>query len=255
MDVVGVVRGMAGAQDGDAVAAVKREKAHIRRQMLEKRRQLPADYCRDAQRAILERLVQMEGYAQADVVFTYVGRAGEVDTRPLILRALSDGKRVAAPRCHGEGIMNAFLIHGMEELEPGAYGILEPVRGCAEIGPEEIGLAVIPCVCCTGAGLRLGYGGGYYDRYLPESPAVRAALCWERLVVEDLPAQGHDCAMDFVVTEERVLECSRRPSRGGGQEDCGGKENCGGQENCGGKEDCGGPHGGAGRDGLWRQER
>ena len=68
---------------------------------------------------------------------------------------------------------------------------------------------LVPCVCCCGSGVRLGYGGGYYDRFLPGTPAVRAALCWEKMMAEDIPREKHDCAMDFVVTEERVIEYSR----------------------------------------------
>ena len=185
---------------------VKKKKACIRRQILEARARLDVGYCLDADKAILERLLQIEVYKQADVVFTYVSMDGEVDTRPLIDYALAVGKKVAVPRCEGKGIMRAYYIMGMEELEKGAYGILEPRAECREARPEDIGLAVTPCVCCSKSGFRLGYGGGYYDRYLSGIPAVRAALCRERMMVEYIPAEIHDCTMDYVVTEKGVLE-------------------------------------------------
>jgi len=201
---------------------VEEKKAYIRKQMLEKRAGLEADYCLEADKAILKRLLQMKVYRQADVVFTYVSMEGEVDTRQLIRCALADGKRVAVPKCKGKGIMGAYYITGMEELGTGAYGILEPKAGCRKAGPEEIALAVTPCVCCSRSGSRLGYGGGYYDRYLSGTPAVRAALCRERMMVEDIPPEVHDCTMDFVVTEEGVLEfCSHEA--GMLQEDAGRK--------------------------------
>lgn len=185
---------------------VRKRKAHIRRQMLKKREGLDRDYCENADRGILERVLELEAYRQADVIFAYVSTAGEVDTRKLIDCALEAGKRVAVPKCGLKGIMKAYSISSLKELETGAYGILEPVGSCREVRPEEIGLAVVPCVCCCQSGVRLGYGGGYYDRYLPDTRAVRAALCRERMMAGDIPTEKHDCPMDLVVTEERVLE-------------------------------------------------
>ena len=193
--------GMRGLRDMEC----GKRKVCMRRQMLKKRTGLEDGYCLNADKAILRRFLQMEVYQGADVVFTYVSMAGEVDTRKLICRALSDGKRVAVPRCEGKGIMKAYYIVDMGELETGAYGILEPKTGCEEARPEDIGLAVVPCVCCSEGGFRLGSGGGYYERYLSGTAAVRAALCRERMMVAEVPLEIHDCAMDFVVTEERVL--------------------------------------------------
>lgn len=185
---------------------VRERKAQMRRQMLWRRDRLERDYCFWADKAILHRLLGMEVYRQAEVIFTYVSVSGEVDTKELIRCALGDGKRVAVPRCRGKGIMRAYCIGGPEELEAGAYGILEPGRQCPRIEPEEIGLTVVPCVCCSPSGVRLGYGGGYYDRYLPKTTAPKAALCRERMMAGDILGEEHDCLMDFVVTEERVLE-------------------------------------------------
>lgn len=193
---------------------MKREKVCMRRQMLDRRAGLDKEYCMEADKGIVKQILQMEVYRQADVIFTYVSRENEVDTRKLICHAWADAKTVAVPRCGGRGLMKAYRIMNMEELEAGAYGILEPGRGCMEVRPEQIGLAVVPCVCCSEAGFRLGYGGGYYDQYLWGIQAVRTALCRERLIVRTIPVEDHDCAMDFVVTEERVLACGGRIGRG-----------------------------------------
>ncbi len=187
---------------------IKQWKASVRKQMLERRAGLGRDYCVNADKAICKRVLEMEAYRQADVLFTYVSMEGEVDTREVILRALADGKQVAVPRCGKGGIMSAYRIKSMEELKPGAFGILEPVKSCEETRPEDIGLALVPCVCCCESGVRLGYGGGFYDRFLPGTPAVRAALCREKMMAGDIPREEHDCVMDFVVTEKRVMEVS-----------------------------------------------
>lgn len=185
---------------------VKDRKESIRVRMLEKRAGLPEDYCRMADREILRRILAMEAYKNAEVLFTYVSTASEADTAALIVQALEDKKNVAVPRCAAKGVMEAYFIGGIGDLEKGAYGILEPVKGCKKADKRDMDLAVIPCVCCSLQGVRMGYGGGYYDRYLPGCSAVRAVLCREMMMVSSLPAESHDCAADFVITEAQVLK-------------------------------------------------
>ncbi len=184
---------------------VMTQKAELRRQMLEKRDRLEKGYCMDSDRGILEQILEMEAYRQAEVIFTYVSMEKEADTRELILHALNDGKQVAVPRCGKKGIMKAYGIENMGELEPGTHDILEPVKWCQEVQAKDIGLVLVPCVCCCEAGVRLGYGGGYYDRYLPGTLAPAAVLCREEMLTERIPKEEHDWVMDFVVTEKRVI--------------------------------------------------
>lgn len=193
------------------------QKAELRKQMLKRRDGLGKDYCMDSDRRILERVLEMKEYRQADVIFTYVSIEGEVDTRGLILQALNHGKQVAVPRCGKSGIMKAYGIENMGELEPGIHGILEPVKWCQEVQAEDMGLVLVPCVCCSEAGVRLGYGGGYYDRYLPRTLAPAAALCREEMMAQRVPGEEHDWVMDFVVTEKRVINVqkNRAASPGG----------------------------------------
>lgn len=186
---------------GEMIWALKKE---LRREILEKRSNLPEEYCAQADKDILERLLKLLSGRKDQVIFTYVSRAGEPDTRRFIDRALAGGKTIAVPRCQGPGIMKACRILGPEDLEEGAYHILEPKDFCQEIKPEEIDLAVVPCVSCSRSGRRLGYGGGYYDRYLSVSRAFRVALCRERLMCDRIPAGVYDCDMNLVITEENM---------------------------------------------------
>lgn len=189
------------SRPGKMMSAVKEE---LRRQLLKARSCLPKDYCAQADSDILKRLLKISAYKKAKVIFTYVSRAEETDTRRFISRALDEGKIVAVPRCREAGVMKAYRIQGLEDLEEGAYHILEPRDFCREIMPEDIDLAVVPCVSCSRGGERLGYGGGYYDRYLALCRALRVALCRERLVCDMIPADIYDCAMDFVITEKNI---------------------------------------------------
>lgn len=135
-----------------------------------------------------------------------MGTAGEIHTKPLIQAALDQGKRVAVPKCISKGIMEARQIRSLGELYPGSYGIEEPEKAAEIIEPEEISLALVPCLTCSEDGRRLGYGGGFYDRFLRSVPGPWAVLCRGRLMEAEIPWEAHDLLMDVVIWEEGILE-------------------------------------------------
>lgn len=89
-------------------------------------------------------------------------------------------------------------------MEAGKYGIMEPGAHAPVIQAEEINLAIVPCMSCSHDGRRLGYGGGYYDRYLGRTRAVKAVICRERIMRADIPVEPHDQMMDMVISEKGV---------------------------------------------------
>lgn len=103
---------------------------------------LGQEYCKSADKSIRDQVVSMPEYQRAGTIFCFVGRQDEINTMPLILDALFQGKRVGVPKCVAEGIMEVRRITGKEDLEPGSYGILEPKKGTGLIGPEEIDLSL-----------------------------------------------------------------------------------------------------------------
>lgn len=143
-------------------------------------------------------------YQTAKTVFCYVSFGSEPLTHALLARMRSDGKRVAVPRCEGGGVMKAKLISSPDELQKGMYGILEPSAAAPEVPFSEISLAVVPCVACDRTGMRLGRGGGYYDRFLESSSAYSVCLCYEALLMPQVPREAHDRAVNAVVTERGV---------------------------------------------------
>ena len=89
-------------------------------------------------------------------------------------------------------------------MEAGKYGIMEPGAHAPVIQAEKIKLAIVPCMSCSHDGRRLGYGGGYYDRYLGRTRAVKAVICRERIMRADIPVEPHDQMMDMVISEKGV---------------------------------------------------
>ena len=181
------------------------QKKELRKILKEKRNALDPDTCRSSDTAIFKAITSWDVYQKAETVFCFVGTEDEINTKPIIEDILKKGKRAGVPKCISKGIMEVYEIHSMDDLAPGKYGILEPVDTCEKISPKEIDLALIPCLSCSRDGRRLGYGGGYYDRYLNQVKGTLAVLCRTDLMCDEIPTEGHDKNMDFVICEEGIL--------------------------------------------------
>ena len=175
-------------------------------------RQLRTGWSDEQRRALgigmAEQLTGWPLWQQAGAVFAFCGGAREPDTRPILELALAAGKALYLPRVTGPGRMEAVRVDRVEQLVPGAYGILEPPAGFPVAGPQAIDLVLLPCLAAAADGTRLGWGGGYYDRFLARCAAPAAVLCPEALVAPSLPAEPHDRPVGWIVTERRLLVCS-----------------------------------------------
>ena len=188
----------------------REEKKALRRIMTAKMQALQPAYCRKADAAISRYVLSLPAYKAAHTICTYVGMPHEIDTKPLIECMLADGKRVGVPLCVGKGIMEMREICGLDELQPGTWGILEPASDAPLLRPDEIDLGLIPCVSGNEAGQRLGYGGGFYDAYLAKASFLRVLLCRKAMMTAPIPMEPHDAAMDVVVSEDGAVYCSSR---------------------------------------------
>ena len=144
---------------------------------------------------------------QSGVVFTYISFKDEVDTSKLICCLIGIGKTVAVPVCKSDGIMEAYEIKGTDGLIKNRYGISEPdIHKSVLVPKNSIDTIIVPGLAFDKNGFRLGYGGGYYDRYLSEHPQCRTmAVCHDLQIVDDLPAEEHDIRPDAIVSEEQIL--------------------------------------------------
>jgi len=101
--------------------------------------------------------------------------------------------------------MDLCVISSMDDLEPGAYGILEPKKNCPTVTAEQIDFAVIPCLSFDRKGGRLGQGGGYYDRFLSALRCESVLICREQLTVEHVPCEVHDLKCTRLATENGIF--------------------------------------------------
>ena len=183
-------------------------KQELRKLIAGRVKNLSPVYCREADEAICRCLLQSQLYQKARTVLCYVGTNAEINTMPLLHAALRDGKILALPLCSQEkGIMEARQIMGLGDLVSGRYGILAPKLQCPLVEPGDIDLAVVPCATGNAKGRRLGYGGGYYDRYLPRTRCPAVLLCRTHIMREDIPMEDHDVVMDYLITEKGITAC------------------------------------------------
>lgn len=176
-------------------------KSEIRKLIKEKREKLPKEYFYNANKIITEKVLSCEGYKKAKTVFVYISKTEEVDTYGIIEDALKNGKKVAIPKCINEKNMKACEIKNLEDCEFGLFNIMEPKSYAKEVNKEDIDFSLIPCISCTRDGVRLGYGRGYYDRFLHELETDTAVLCYGKLMTDEIPQEAHDVKIKRVICE------------------------------------------------------
>lgn len=186
------------------MSAMPLDKAALRKRFLEERRSLPAEERDKINDGIFRHVTGLPVYEQARTVFLYCSTPEEISTERLVSDALGRGKAVCVPLCVSRGVMEARMIRQVSQLAPGHFGILEPPSDTPLVQPEAIDLCIVPCLAADEAGQRLGYGGGYYDRFLLKTGAATVALCAERCFVQALPAGPLDCPCHMIVTERQV---------------------------------------------------
>ena len=141
------------------------------------------------------RVAELEAYTRAGSVMAFVSFGGEPDTDPLFARLAVDGKRLLLPRVEPSGIVAA---EGDSPLVASKFGVQEPTGPPIDVG--EIDLIIVPGLAFTAAGDRLGYGMGYYDRFLPTVTAPSVGVCFEEQLVDEMPLTERDVRVGTVVS-------------------------------------------------------
>jgi 5-formyltetrahydrofolate cyclo-ligase len=181
------------------------DKRKLRERVIDERLQLLPEEVKEKSGKIMAKLLSTEDYKKAKAVMFYVDMRNEVMTKDAIEKTLANGKRVVVPKVKkGYGLL-AIEIQGLEELLPGTFGVLEPTEK-EEIALKDIDVVVVPGVAFDRKGHRIGYGGGYYDNFLPRlrPDAKRIAVAFEMQMKHSIPIESHDVKMDMIITEEMV---------------------------------------------------
>jgi 5-formyltetrahydrofolate cyclo-ligase len=174
------------------------DKQSLRRQIREQKRAMTSQQIDIASQKLGELFASSRFYQEAKTIYGYLPYNQEVRTVPMLQRALAEGKRVAVPKCYGDE-MRFIYMDDLSKVESGYCGIPEPIED-GPIADDPTALVLMPGLAFTKAGDRMGYGGGFYDKFLasePEHPTL--ALCYEFQMVEDIPTEEYDIPVDCVL--------------------------------------------------------
>ncbi|WP_052807308.1 5-formyltetrahydrofolate cyclo-ligase [Risungbinella massiliensis] len=152
---------------------------------------------------ITHHMTRWQKYQQSHTILCYSAIQDELSCDKIIENAWNHNKRVCLPKVMAKGKMEPFVVESWKDLTHGAFGILEPDRNkCNFVKPEEIDLALLPGIAFDQNGYRLGYGGGYYDRFFELYPSIyRGGLTDRELLIETVFPEAHDQRVDFVMTQ------------------------------------------------------
>ncbi|MCD8502237.1 MAG: 5-formyltetrahydrofolate cyclo-ligase [Bacillaceae bacterium] len=162
----------------------------------------------DKDSIIYSTLFHRPEWKTANTIGVTVSTATEINTRPIIERAWKEGKTIAVPKCipSTKG-MDFRKLSSYEQLEVSYYSLLEPNPTTTEkVEKHELDLVIVPGTVFDTSGFRIGFGGGYYDRFLSTYNGVTISIAYDIQVISQVPNEDHDLAVDLIITENKVLK-------------------------------------------------
>lgn len=183
------------------------DKENIRKQYLQKRDGLSADFMSIASKQIRKNLSKIDEYKRAQVIAAYHSIGSEVKTHEILQEILSHGKTLALPRVEENEIIFCN-VKKFEDLEKGEFGIMEPKQYCEPV--DRFDVIIVPSVAMSRTGQRLGYGMGFYDRFLKEKSATTISLAYSKSIAKNIPHDKSDVQISWIVTEDEVIRSQIR---------------------------------------------
>ncbi len=185
---------------------IKQQKSLLRSKYKKLRNACPKDVKNKLDKGLTENLLSLKEYMDCKTLFTFVSMPIECDTYGLINDALLHGKKVAVPKCIDKhGNMDFYYISELSDLKKGYFSTMEPdAEKCEPVTDFSDGVCIVPGLCFDINGYRLGFGGGYYDRFLGKFGGVAVGICYSRYVEAELPKGTFDRQTDILVTEKFI---------------------------------------------------
>jgi len=179
-------------------------KLELRKEMLDKQKEIPLEILSRKSDEIQKQIFTSRNYQEAKRIFLFVSMKNEVDTITIMVKAWADGKEVFVPITEKKGEMYFVLLQSLDELYPTIFGVLEPRKGREwEDTPRKEDLFLVPGVVFDQKGNRIGYGGGFYDRYFARTqPYQKIGIVFSfQVIEEEIPKEEFDIAVDELLTE------------------------------------------------------
>ena len=178
-------------------------KSELRKQVLQEMKAIPREQKQAMDQALTEGLLQHPFYQEANTIATYLSFPHEFQTHELIEQALRDGKKVLIPKTYPKGRMD-FVVYNPQQLVKTSFGLLEPQGNLEVVDASQIDLIHVPGLAITTEGYRIGYGGGYYDRYLEHFTGHSMSTIY-LCQIRDFMPEDHDIPVQEVLIDEGNL--------------------------------------------------
>lgn len=194
---------------------IREYKNSLREKCKKERESIPLKRKESLDMAIARRFIRCRDYKNADTLLIYVSKGIEISTSYILENALADGKRVAVPYCRTDVTdLDFYYIESAETLSPGAFGVLEPEPMSSEKFTDyDSGLCIVPALCYDLQGYRLGFGKGYYDRFLSRYSGKTAGLAYSFQIKRSLWHGRYDRAVDVIITDRYIKSCQSLTDR------------------------------------------
>lgn len=183
------------------------ERVALRKLLLEKRDTTSSDLINISSKSIHKKLKKIPEFRGAKKIGCYYPIGSEVRTQDIMLESINEGKEVFLPKVVGKNLSFRKIL-GFKSLQKGSFDIMEPKDECPEA--ENLDIVLVPTVGISSTGIRLGYGHGYYDRFLASNKITSIALTFQKQMVKTIPFFEHDIRMDWVVTEDNYFKTSNK---------------------------------------------
>ena len=185
--------------------SVSVQKAALRKHLLEKRDAISDEFRNISSNKIHQNLKQVDSYINSQNIACYFSIGSEIDTYDIMLGILEQGKNMLLPKIVDNNL-EFYVVPNLEKLEKGAFDIMEPKDSCKKA--ENIDCVLVPTIGISKSGDRLGYGKGYYDKFLSSTDAVKISLTYSKQIVKSIPNDSHDIKIDLIITEDEIIKIS-----------------------------------------------
>lgn len=182
-------------------------KNDLREKAIKKRKNISNKGEKDA--LIEKKLISFDEYKRAKTVLIYVSLDDEVKTDNIINQAMLDKKQIAVPFCRDNiGNMDFYIINSLSQLEKGRFNVREPkIYECEILKDFSNSVIIVPGLLFDKKGYRLGFGKGYYDRFLKNYKGKSIGLCYDEMIASEVPISEYDKKVDYIITQSNILIC------------------------------------------------
>ena len=184
---------------------IRMVKNKLRAEYRQKRTDLPRETKEEYDSRIADVFCRLISYKYASQVLFYASTPDEISTEKIFQNAIRDGKACYFPRCYAESKMKYFRAYSLDELKEDAFNIKAPLDSAEEYTPQPSDICIVPAMAYDKKGYRLGYGKGFYDRFLSGFDGIKVGFCYKDFLVPDLPKGRFDVSVDLLVTQDGVV--------------------------------------------------